>query len=53
MATTRAQTYGENLAVMTGTCRAELGASWFTMEDVVENRGYLPAERCSSTHING
>ena len=48
---TQAQTYGENL-VMTRTYRAELGASWFTMEDVVENRGYLPIEHMLLYHIN-
>ena len=48
---TQAQTYGENL-VMTRTYRAELGASWFTMEDVVENRGYLPVEHMLLYHIN-
>ena len=48
---TQAQTYGENL-VMTRTYRAELGASWFTMEDVVENRGFLPTEHMLLYHIN-
>jgi hypothetical protein len=48
---TQAQTYGENL-VMTRTYRAELGASWFSMEDVVENRGYLPVEHMLLYHIN-
>ena len=37
---------------MTRTYRAELGASWFTMEDVVENRGYLPVEHMLLYHIN-
>ena len=48
---TQAQTYGENL-VLTRTYRAEMGASWFTMEDVVENRGYLPIEHMLLYHIN-
>lgn len=48
---TQAQTYGENL-VMTRTYRAELGGSWFTMEDVVENRGFLPVEHMLLYHIN-
>ena len=48
---TQAQTYGENL-VMTRTYRSEIGASWVTMEDVVENRGYLPVEHMLLYHIN-
>ncbi len=48
---TQAQAYGENL-VMTRTYRAELGASWFAMEDEVENRGYLPVEHMLLYHIN-
>lgn len=48
---TQAQTYGENL-VLTRTYRAELGASWFTMEDVVENRGFLSVEHMLLYHIN-
>ena len=37
---------------MTRTYRAEMGASWFTMEDVVENRGFLPVEHMLLYHIN-
>ncbi|MBL8580323.1 MAG: DUF4432 family protein [Mesorhizobium sp.] len=48
---TQAQTYGENL-VVTRTYRSELGASWFTMEDVVENAGFLPTEHMLLYHIN-
>jgi len=48
---TQAQTYGENL-VLTRTYRSELGASWFTMEDVVENRGFLPTEHMLLYHMN-
>jgi hypothetical protein len=48
---TQAQTYGENL-VLTRTYRAELGGSWFEMEDVVENGGYLPTEHMLLYHIN-
>lgn len=48
---TQAQTYGENL-VVTRTYRSELGASWFTMEDVVENAGFLPVEHMLLYHIN-
>ena len=48
---TQAQAYGENL-VMTRSYRAELGASWFTMEDVVENRGFLPVEHMLLYHFN-
>ncbi len=48
---TQAQAYGENL-VMTRTYRSELGASWFTMEDVVENAGFLPAEHMLLYHFN-
>ena len=44
---TQAQTYGENL-VMTRTYRSELGASWFTMEDVVENAVSCRPSTCSS-----
>jgi hypothetical protein len=48
---TQAQTYGENL-VMTRTYRAEAGGSWFEMEDVVENRGFLPTEHMLLYHFN-
>ena len=48
---TQAQTYGENL-VMTRTYRSELGGAWVTMEDVVENRGFLPVEHMLLYHIN-
>ena len=48
---TQAQTYGENL-VLTRTYRAVLGESAFTMEDIVENRGYLPTEHMLLYHIN-
>lgn len=48
---TQAQTYGENL-VLTRTYRSELGASWFTMDDVVENRGFLPTEHMLLYHMN-
>ena len=48
---TQAQTYGENL-VLTRTYRAAMGASWFTMEDVVENAGFLPTEHMLLYHIN-
>jgi hypothetical protein len=48
---TQAQTYGENLT-LTRTYRAEMGASWFTMEDVVENRGFLPTEHMLLYHMN-
>ena len=48
---TQAQTYGENL-IVTRTYRSELGASWFTMEDVVENVGFLPTEHMLLYHIN-
>lgn len=48
---TQAQTYGENL-IVTRTYRSELGASWFTMEDVVENAGFLPTEHMLLYHIN-
>jgi hypothetical protein len=48
---TQAQAYGENL-VMTRTYRAELGRSAFVMEDVVENRGFLPAEHMLLYHFN-
>lgn len=48
---TQAQTYGENL-VLTRTYRAEMGASFFTMEDVVENRGWLPTEHMLLYHMN-
>lgn len=48
---TQAQTYGENL-VLTRTYRAVLGESAFTMEDVVENRGYLPTAHMLLYHIN-
>ena len=48
---THAQAYGENL-VMTRTYRAELGRSAFVMEDVVENRGFLPVEHMLLYHFN-
>lgn len=48
---TQAQAYGENL-VLTRTYRSELGSSWFTMEDVVENRGFLPTTHMLLYHIN-
>lgn len=48
---TQAQAYGETL-VLTRTYRAEMGASHFTMTDVVENRGFLPAEHMLLYHIN-
>jgi Domain of unknown function (DUF4432) len=48
---TQAQAYGENL-VMTRTYRAELGRSAFVMEDVVENRGFLPVEHMLLYHFN-
>lgn len=48
---TQAQAYGENL-VLTRTYRAEMGSSHFTMTDVVENCGYLPAEHMLLYHIN-
>lgn len=48
---TQAQTYGEN-SVLTRTYRSQLGASWFTMEDVVENAGFLPAEHMLLYHFN-
>jgi hypothetical protein len=48
---TQAQAYGENL-VLTRTYRAEMGASFFTMEDTVENGGYLPAEHMLLYHFN-
>ena len=48
---TQAQAYGETL-VLTRTYRAELGGSWFAMEDVVENQGFLPAEHMLLYHMN-
>jgi hypothetical protein len=48
---TQAQAYGENLS-LSRTYRAELGGSWFSMEDVVENRGYLPTAHMLLYHIN-
>jgi hypothetical protein len=48
---TQAQAYGETL-VLTRTYRAEMGGSWFSMEDVVENRGFLPAEHMLLYHMN-
>ncbi|MCX5515793.1 DUF4432 family protein [Kaistia algarum] len=48
---TQAQAYGENL-VLTRTYRAVLGQSAFTMEDVVENRGYTPTSHMLLYHIN-
>ena len=48
---TQAQTYGENL-IVTRTYRSELGVSSFTMEDVVENAGFLPTEHMLLYHIN-
>jgi len=48
---TQAQAYGENL-VLTRTYRAEVGSSFFTMEDLVENQGYLPTEHMLLYHFN-
>jgi hypothetical protein len=48
---TQAQAYGENL-VMTRTYRAELGRSAFHLEDVVENRGFVPVEHMLLYHFN-
>jgi hypothetical protein len=48
---TQAQAYGENLA-MTRTYRAELGRSAFVMEDVIENRGFVPVEHMLLYHFN-
>lgn len=48
---TQAQAYGENL-VLTRTYRARLGRSAFLMEDVVENRGFLPVEHMLLYHFN-
>jgi hypothetical protein len=48
---TQAQAYGENL-VMTRSYRAELGRSAFVMEDVIENRGYVPVEHMLLYHFN-
>lgn len=48
---TQAQTYGENL-LLTRTYRTEMGASWFSMEDVVENCGFLPTEHMMLYHMN-
>jgi len=48
---TQAQAYGENL-VMTRTYRAELGRSAFVMEDVIENRGFVPVEHMLLYHFN-
>jgi hypothetical protein len=48
---TQAQTYGENL-VVTRTYRAAMGASAFTMQDTVENAGFLPTEHMLLYHIN-
>ena len=48
---TQAQAYGETL-VLTRSYRAEMGGSFFTMEDVVENRGYLPTEHMLLYHMN-
>jgi hypothetical protein len=48
---TQAQAYGENL-VLTRTYRARLGRSGFVMEDVVENRGFLPVEHMLLYHFN-
>ena len=48
---TQAQAYGENL-VLTRTYRADLGRSGFIMEDVVENRGFLPVEHMLLYHFN-
>ncbi len=48
---TQAQAYAENL-VLTRTYRAELGQSWFEMEDVVENCGYMPTTHMLLYHIN-
>ncbi|MDR3375444.1 MAG: DUF4432 family protein [Ancalomicrobiaceae bacterium] len=48
---TQAQAYGENL-VLTRTYRAALGGAWLSMEDVVENRGFLPTEHMLLYHFN-
>jgi Domain of unknown function (DUF4432) len=48
---TQAQAYGENL-VLTRTYRARLGRSGFVMEDVIENRGFLPVEHMLLYHFN-
>jgi hypothetical protein len=48
---TQAQAYGENLA-MIRTYRAELGRSAFVMEDVIENRGFVPVEHMLLYHFN-
>jgi hypothetical protein len=48
---TQAQAYGENI-VLTRTYRAALGESSFTMEDNVENRGYLPTPHMLLYHMN-
>jgi hypothetical protein len=48
---TQAQAYGETL-VLTRSYRAELGSSWFEMEDVVENQGFLPVEHMLLYHMN-
>jgi hypothetical protein len=48
---TQAQAYGENL-VVTRTYRAAMGSSSFTMEDTVENAGFLPTEHMLLYHIN-
>ena len=48
---TQAQAYGETL-VMTRTYRARLGDSAFVMEDIVENRGFLPTEHMLLYHFN-
>ena len=48
---TQAQAYGENL-VMTRTYRAELGRAAFVMEDVIENRAFVPVEHMLLYHFN-
>jgi len=48
---TQAQSYGEAL-VLTRCYRAEMGGSWFEMEDVVENCGFLRAEHMLLYHFN-
>ncbi|MGN6099723.1 MAG: DUF4432 family protein [Devosia sp.] len=48
---TQAQAYGETL-VLTRTYRAEMGGSWFEMEDIVENQGFLPTEHMLLYHMN-
>ena len=49
---TQAQTYGENLVLDPHLPQPAIGASWFTMEDVVENAGFLPTEHMLLYHFN-